>query len=284
MPANRVWWVNQAVAASGNGSEGSPFKTIAEALALIGAGEEGTVIVATVNPHAEAVSVPGGKTLALLGDGDGASLEIQGMPVIQVNSNAKLFAQGLEVSGGTSSVLCFGGSAWLDRMAVVGEAENANLEVAGNGYVSVRNSFLGGKSNDGPALLLTSGQATIVYSTLVTGVDAPAISCAAGGAGSSVRNSLMVSRSNTPEVVGCDSLDVTTSALEMPLGDNLALGEMDIGWFQAFNSEDFHLSPNAPAELATAAVWFDGDGTTDVDGDPRPTGEGTPDYAGADIP
>src|SRR5690606_14613770 len=97
-------------------------------------------------------------------------------------------------------------------------------------------------------------------------------------------NSLVLSRAPTPEVVGCDDLEVTSSALETALEDNLALGDMDTAWFIAFNMGNFHLSAMAPPALASAAVWKSTDSSTDIDGDPRPTIDGTADYAGADIP
>jgi hypothetical protein len=36
--------------------------------------------------------------------------------------------------------------------------------------------------------------------------------------------------------------------------------------------------------IDTAAIWQTGDPTTDIDGDPRPSTDGSPDIAGADIP
>jgi len=305
MPADRVWWVNQAVAVSGEGSEGSPFKTIAEALALIGAGEAGTVIVATVNPHVEAVSVPGGRTLALLGDGEGASLEIQGMPVLQVNSNATLFAANLAINKGTPGLFCSGGSVWLNASSILANAGRGlsiddctvtlrESRVANNGQAGVHliaghvrmvNSMVSALSPSVPAVLIAGGSVDVVYSTLVSGgLGAPAVECTNGGAASEFRNSIIGSLDVSSEFSGCGNATVTTSAVEGELDDNVSLGNLVASWFVDFNGGDLRLSGTAPSEIATAAVWLDGDPLTDIDGTARPGVDGAPDYAGAAVP
>jgi hypothetical protein len=55
-------------------------------------------------------------------------------------------------------------------------------------------------------------------------------------------------------------------------------------WFVSYAAGDFHLSGTHPAVINTAAIWITGDPPTDIDGDPRPTTDGTPDVAGADVP
>ncbi len=71
----------------------------------------------------------------------------------------------------------------------------------------------------------------------------------------------------------------------MAIPGNVELGPMaNTMWFVDYPNGNFHLTPNAPAALSTAATWQTGDPKTDIDGDLRPTTDGTADYAGADIP
>jgi hypothetical protein len=47
---------------------------------------------------------------------------------------------------------------------------------------------------------------------------------------------------------------------------------------------DFLLATQHAAAINTGATWMTGDPTADIDGDPRPSTDGSPDVAGADIP
>jgi hypothetical protein len=85
-------------------------------------------------------------------------------------------------------------------------------------------------------------------------------------------------------VTACAQIDISASALESALPNNTAVGDPNVAWFVNVSTGDFHLTPAAPAEIATAAVWQTGDPKTDIDGDARPTTDGTADYAGADVP
>lgn len=76
--------------------------------------------------------------------------------------------------------------------------------------------------------------------------------------------------------VDCPNLTITGSALEMSQGDNIALGNLDVGWFDGYLAGDFHLSGTHPAAINTAATWQTGDA--------RPDSDGAADVAGADVP
>ncbi len=124
----------------------------------------------------------------------------------------------------------------------------------------------------------------MIYSTVATGIDTAAISCTDPAANVSIRNSLVVSRSDDDAIVNCGNLEITTSALEDAVPGNTELGPWtDSSWFTNFNAGDLGLN-QYPPELEGAATWQTGDPSTDIDGDPRPTTDGTPDFAGADIP
>src|SRR5690606_6409547 len=198
--------------------------------------------------YSTSISVLPGQTVAIVGDG-GATLDTAGQAVFADNGATVMLA-GMRIVGATTGVSSMGGTVWLDRMVVVENVGSGSVVVT-NGTVMVRDSFLGGNANTGPAILLNGGTVDIAYSTLATGVDAPAISCSAGGVNSVIRNSLVVSRAGTPEIVGCDDLEIVTSATEMAVGENVALGDVSTGWFVNFNLGDFHLSAMAPAELAS---------------------------------
>ena len=111
-------------------------------------------------------------------------------------------------------------------------------------------------------------------------VDGPVLRCT-DGAASTVRNSLITSTSDDPEI-DCPNLKVETSALEMSLEGNETLVEVDVDWFADYLTGDFHLSDPHPEAIDPAAIWRTGDPTTDIDGDLRPAKDGSHDFAGAD--
>jgi hypothetical protein len=51
-----------------------------------------------------------------------------------------------------------------------------------------------------------------------------------------------------------------------------------------FANGNFHLSASAPPDILSSAQWQAGDPAADIDGDARPTEDGTADVAGADVP
>ena len=55
-------------------------------------------------------------------------------------------------------------------------------------------------------------------------------------------------------------------------------------WFIDYFGADLSLSPNGATIFLDIAQWQAGDPATDIDGTPRPAMDGTPDYAGADVP
>jgi hypothetical protein len=94
---------------------------------------------------------------------------------------------------------------------------------------------------------------------------------------------LLVARADTEELT-CAGVDISASALELDVAGNSALGSMNTTWFINYAGGDFHLSGTHPAAINTAATWTTGDPATDIDGDPRPLTDGSPDFAGADVP
>jgi hypothetical protein len=181
--------------------------------------------------------------------------------------------EGLRVSGG---------QVWADSCRIINNA-GGGITVDGGGMLVLENSFVGG-SADSPALSVSDGTFELRYATL--GLPAvlggAALDCTDGSL-STVRNSLITSTHADPEV-DCPNLTITGSALEMSQGDNVALGNLVVGWFDGYLAGDFHLSGTHPAAINTAATWQTGDPTIDIDGDARPDSDGAADAAGADVP
>ena len=105
-----------------------------------------------------------------------------------------------------------------------------------------------------------------------------------------IRNSIIVSQGGTPpDELSCPSATITYSATEGVVGGdgNDAVGPfpaMPADWFMSYAAGDFHLAAEGLTVFADVALWQTGDPLTDIDGDPRPAVDGTPDYAGADVP
>lgn len=155
--------------------------------------------------------------------------------------------------------------------------------LATNGcQLHIENSFVGGDVSDTNAMEINGGIATISYSTLGAGFgSATALTCNAM-ATVEVRNSLLIARAGGDELSCSGAFDFNATETDLG-GTNTTLGEMtDTSWFMGFAMGNFALSGTQPSPLATAAQWQDGDPVVDIDGDPRPTVDGTRDYAGAD--
>ncbi|WP_181234638.1 hypothetical protein [Enhygromyxa salina] len=232
------------------------------------------------------MTIQGGRTVAIIGESaverpkwsDGSEAF-----ALQVLNNATVYLAGVRIETAiTYGVEISQAQVWIQRSAVANNAGGA-VSVAGGGSLQVENSFLGGDVNDVIAVDVTNGTVNILYTTIVAGFSGSAALRCGSGDGSSIRNSLLVSRSGDNEV-DCPGIEVTTSALEMTFGDNVALGDMSTAWFVSeYNQGDFHLSANGyPAALESAGAWSAGDPSTDIDDEARPSREGAADFAGAD--
>jgi len=157
------------------------------------------------------------------------------------------------------------------------------IVVNGGGVLMLENSFVGGDVSDRKAIYIMNGTANMVYSTLGAGFgESHALFCD-GGANTSVRNSLLLARTGDNDEFVCPGASIVDSALEMDIAGNVSLGNMATTWFidGGFNNGNFVLSGTHPPAIETAATWQTGDPATDIAGLPRPTTDGTPDFAGA---
>ncbi len=265
-----------------------PLGTLADALATVPAGGEGTIIVHEA-VFAETITIDGGRTVALLvGSGDAPNWV---GPVAQLSSqlvvtDGTAILDGLRLSGNASStnpaVLVDDGRLWADRTQILDNVGGAVTGQAASVLV-LRNCFVGGDVSDVTAVEVISSTATILYSTVGAGFGASTTLDCDVTATVDVRNSLLVARTLDPEIA-CGFATLETSATEgVAGGTNIALGSMDVAWFEDYVAGDFHLA-SPPAAAIDAAVWQQGDPTVDIDGEPRPDIDGTSDAVGADVP
>lgn len=237
--------------------------------------------------YQESVVVDGVTVAILAAQGESPVLVgTGGNPGFTVTADARLYMRGVSASEtpmGGRGLEVDGGQAYLQQCRVVNNG-GGGISVTAGGHLVLENSYVGGDVSDRVALAMDGGTLEASYVTFAAGFGNSAALTCADGAGKSVRNSLLVSRSGNPELA-CPNLTITTSALEAMVGDNVALGDVNVMWFVDFASGNFGLNAAmVPAIVATAATWQAGDPTTDIDGDARPDVAGSPDYAGADIP
>lgn len=264
-----------------DGSMGNPYCSITTALANSGA--EVVIILHGKNgmmEYAEANSIA--KPVALFAAMDEIPVVRGQNATLTVSPTGALFMRGVRLGNGLASGMRInGGSAWIERSEIVNNA-GGGIIVDGGGMLMLENSFVGGSSSN-PAIMQVEGTIDINFSTLALApaIETPTLECA-DGSGVEVRNSIVMS-TNAATEVACANVTILSSALEMAMGDNVALGNVDINWFTDYLAGDFHLkSNNYPTEIQAAALWESGDPTTDIDGDLRPMADGTPDFAGAD--
>jgi hypothetical protein len=119
--------------------------------------------------------------------------------------------------------------------------------------------------------------ADILYSTIALNHSPlPPIACADGWAGQlTIRNSAVV---NPDPLYGVACDPEVTTMFESFAGEQAELAEV----FSDFALGVFAARLGGPLEAV--AAWNLGDPSTDRDGDPRPSIDGSPGYAGADRP
>jgi hypothetical protein len=278
LPADQVWHID--------GDGGQDFLTIAEALAALGNGS-GTLFIHALDNNAgyvEGISFSGDRALALFGAAGEQPLLYQTPVSLEVLESARVYARGVTLRG-QDALLITASHVELDNVILAPQlrstlrAEDATLRV--------RNCMLRSTTDvNYPALELAGTvDLDLRYSSLLAFGEHAAISCqgAALVPGSRVRNSLLVNL-GTAHAVQCAAPSYEHNALEDATGfvDNTSVGDAVFQWFVNSGFGDLHLSNIAPISIAAAASWSEGDPLFDVDGDPRPTLDGSPDFAGAD--
>jgi hypothetical protein len=274
------------------------FSTLGEAVASFGAEEEGTIVVhQAMASYDEAVTLSAGRVIAFLVPDDldpklGPPRWVQtsgATPQLTVAAGTTVLVDGLELSGNLSSsvpgILVNGGRAWLDRTRVV-QNSGGGIVAQSNAELVLRNCFVGTEVSNLDTVIVSDAMASIVYTTIVAGDgglgQSRAVFCGMGS-NLAIRNSLLLAIDDVPEVE-CSTADISYSATETAIAGegNATLGNLELGWLMDETS-DFHLDTPPPI-IATTARWTTEDPPADIDGDPRPAIDGSPDYAGADVP
>lgn len=265
-----------------DGDGGADATTVQAAVDMVDGGMDCTIVVhgVVIDPYVESVVVADEKRIALLA-ASGEEPVIQGNvgAGIEVSGGAVLYARGLTLTDSGVEGLTVSGdatAAYVDACRVVGN-DGGGVSVTAGGYVWLRNSFVGGDVSDVASMEVTGASAAILYTTLGAGFGSAAGLRCDGAATVNVRNSLLVARTDDPEL-DCATDSLVTSATEAELGD------MNVNWFAGFAAGEFGLTSNIPDEVLTVAQWRLGDPANDIDGDARPSIDGTADVAGADIP
>lgn len=273
-----------------DGDGGADYTSIVDAVADVPNSGYGVIVVHELDGGADygPTIISGGKVIALLAaPGESPSIRSPLAPTLRATgAGTALYMDGLTVSGnpiGLGLRVDADALAWVDRSRIV-ENVAGGIRADGGAVLVLRSSFVGGEQSTD---VLSAQDATVdvLYSTLGAGNGlSTAIYCNVGSI-VTVRNSLLVSRDFCPEVI-CPGIAVSQTATEFDLGgmNNVALGDMEVTWFQNYGIGDFHLSILYPAAIGTVAAWTEGDPTTDIDGDARPTVDGASDHAGADVP
>jgi hypothetical protein len=212
---------------------------------------------------------------------------LAGNPSLSVTGGAVAYVQGLRFSGNTiaEGVSVNGANLYLDRSAVVNNT-GGGIVLENDAMGDLRNSFVEGDA-DVVAMTVDGSAAEILYTTLGGQFDAPALTCT-DPTEVTVRNSIVVSRATTTDIA-CPDATITYSATETLFAGtgNVAIGSFDMvdatTWFANYNGGNFGLTAAGEGVFADIALWVVGDPPTDIDGDPRPTQDATPDVAGAEV-
>ena len=255
------------------------FETLGEAVSSFAPTAEGTIVVHQAN-YDEAITVDGGRVLAFLAYADDTPLWILaggGAPQLAV-TDGTVFLDGLRLSSNADDrgLVVNGGRAWVDRARIVQNSGGGVLAQAG-AELTLRNCFVGGPI-DGDAVAVNASTLDMLYTTAGAGPVAVgrtrAVFCD-DGLQVEARNSILLSLDDDPEVE-CPGVTLVDSATEAEVG-------FDAMWFTNYVNGDFHLTPAGADIFDGLAEWRSGDPSTDIDGQPRPAVDPSPDYAGADI-
>jgi hypothetical protein len=238
-------------------------------------------------PYAGAPIIGGGRTVALLA-AEGEAPTLRGVlgtnPALRVEgADTVVYLEGLALRGTTAGhgLVVTAGTAWVDRSRIV-ENRSGGVLAREGAEVTIRSSFVGGNESAIRAVDVQGSTARVVYSTLGAGLgNAAAIACDAAST-VEVRSSVLVAQTAAPEVE-CEGTFEHNAAELVLGGTNTAVGPMSMMWFTGYANGDFWLTAAGSERFAGVAQWEAGDPRTDIDGDLRPTVDGSPDVAGADL-
>jgi hypothetical protein len=318
--ADTLWVIGSGCDDAGEGTEDDPLCTLKTAFQRVGAAPAGEYAV-RVHPGMYAVDnplrAPADHVVALVQAGGGADIGVEIVatesPAIAVDADGKLLVDGVRLSdGGSDGLSCTSGEAWLDRLTVEASAGRgisadecdiklrrgvlvantiAGAELRG-GSLRLENSFItanGNSQNGGGGVYLALGASVdAVYTTWVVNLGQAgtpfAVACDEDVAKETVtvRNSVAINKGlNTL----CEGATVKNTAWsnDPPGSGNISV---DFSMLELYLTPDMSLAGVYRAIAGTTidqlAMWQIGDPAIDFDGDARPDGANSPDFAGAD--
>lgn len=321
LPITGALWVDRDGVCddAASGAEDDPLCSLGEAFARVNEAPEVPHAI-RVRPADydvdDVLHVPMGALVALVHatGGDGVRLVAPSSEALTVDAEGSLLVDGIEITGpGADGLACAGGRMWLDRLSVSGAAghgvysddcsvklrrgvltsnvrSGVSVAVAD---VSIENTYISknGNIDDGGGGINLAGGASLkaVYVTLIDNlavagvpysvacnVDDPAIEEVR------VRNSVAINLGTNTMCPGATVETTAWSAMEAGVS-NLVITYQQLA---DYLTEDAGVAGVYRAiegtELDQLAKWVDGDPKIDFDGDPRPSGDNSPDFAGAD--
>jgi hypothetical protein len=319
-PLAGALWVDGAGSCddAASGGEDDPLCTLGEAFTRVQATSDVAHAI-RVRPAIYSVptplSVPGGGKVALVhatgGDGVVLAAEAQALTVA---ADASLLVDAIEIrDAGGDGVACAAGHLWLDRLNIAGAGGHGIL--ADKCDLVLRRSVLTGNFTCGASVNVADAHIENSYISKNGNVDGFGGVYLMGGASLDALYTSFIDNYATPGVplsVACDvdddpaieSVDVRNSVAINQGTNTLCPGAMvqTTGWSTAdagasnlailyaelamYLTEDPNVAGVYRAiegtELDQLATWVDGDPNVDFDGDPRPNGDNSPDFAGAD--
>lgn len=320
LPAATTLWVGGGSCNDdGTGAKTDPLCGLDEAFARINSGDAtGVALRVKAGDYTVAGSlrVPAGRIVGLVAASEGSEFSISSptAPTVLVEANGRLLLDGVEIEKSSGDgVGCTDATMWLDRLMVASSASRgvtaegcavkmrrsvlvsnaiAGAQIFG-GELHVENSFItrnGNFEDPGGGIYLGGGaKLDAVYTTFVDNV-APAgnpysVACDVDAAKESakLRNSIAMNKGTNTLCEGASVATTAWTTMDAQGASNLVVD---------FNSLDMYLVEDAGivgvyraipgTKLDQLAMWQDGDPRVDFDGDARPSGANSPDFAGAD--
>lgn len=279
-----------------------------------------TVFVAPGTYIQGSLITPADSKIALIGDGGKfrvvSSTEEINSGHLQVDASTIFLADAvLDNNANEHGLSCMGGFLWIDdssmkannrhglyavdcgthiRRSVITLNDRGGMVLSGEPTLaSIENTFITdngfSQADFGGVQLSNMAHLDLNYSTVVNNLSLAASSFQCLNVGSaSIRNSIVVGLN--PPSLDCADITIDNSAVDegVDLGaGNLMATSADINAWLMENNGTYHaveMPNNMASPLMDLAVWSDGDPRYDYDLDLRPQTDGSPDWAGADVP
>jgi len=206
--------------------------------------------------------------------------------VVICMSAAQLWLDDVEIAGSTGNALLTTNCALTARRSTF-RGSSAGVTSGAGGVARFENSIFGDMIAGAPLQIINGGTLDLLYTTVVDkgNIGQGVLKCFTD-APVTIRNSILVGVGSEIQCApgGPSISNTVTTVVGWP---GVGLTEVTIdnapGLFVDHPGGDYHLGTGA-ARLATSAVRQATDPDTDIDGQPRPAGDGVADFAGADRP